>query len=67
MQVAATSLAGKISIIGGGDETDGFSGASKHITDRVGQQLQLIGLESNLIVHNIVMGGTSGALKSSVC
>jgi hypothetical protein len=67
VQVAPASLAGKVGIISGGDEADSFGGASKHITDRVGQNLKFIGFEANLIMDNVVMGGTSRALKSSMC
>ena len=67
VQVATTSLACKVGIIGGRDEADSFGGASKHITDGVGQQLQFIGLESNLVMHNVVVGRTSRALKTPMC
>jgi len=67
MQVASASFAGKVSVVRRGDETDGFGGTGKHITDGVGKHLKLVGLEPYFIVDDVVVGRAGRALKASVC
>lgn len=66
MQVASAPLTSEVSIVCRRDETDSFGGTSKHIADRVGEHLKFISLETNFIMHNVVMGGTCRALESTM-
>ncbi len=66
MQVAPAPLTSEVSIVCRRDEADSFGGTSKHITDGVGEHLKFISLEADLVVYNIVVGGTGRALEATV-
>lgn len=66
MQVATASFTSQISVVRWGDETDRLGGAGKHITDVVGQPLQEVRSEFDLVVDNIVMRWARRALKTAV-
>jgi len=66
VQVRAPTFACKISIVRWGGERDGFGGTSEHVRDRVSESLELVRLESDLIVNDVIVRGADRALKSVV-
>ena len=66
VQVRAPTFACKVSIVGWSSEGDSFGGTGEHVRDRVGESLEQVRLESDLIVDDVVMGGTDCALKTVV-
>lgn len=66
-QVASTTLACEVSIVRRRNQADGFGSPSEHVADRVCENLELVRLEADGIVHDVVVGGTSCALETAVC
>lgn len=66
MQVRTPAFACKVSIVRWSGERDGFGGTGEHVRDRVGESLEQVRLESDLIVDDIVVGGTDCPLKTVV-
>lgn len=67
MDVASAALAGEIGVVGRRNEADGLCGTREQVADRVGQNLKLVGLEPDVIVDDIVVGGAGGSLQAAVC
>jgi len=66
MQVCTSTLARKVSVVRWGGERDGFGSTGEHVRNRVGESLEEVRLESDLIVDDVVVGGTDCALKTVV-
>ena len=66
MQVRTSTFAGKIGIIRGSSERDGFRRTSEHIGDRMGESLESVRPKPDLVVDDIVVSRTNCALKTVV-
>ena len=66
VEVAPSTLARQVGVIGRRDETDRLRGARKHVAYIVRKRLQLVCLESNLIMDDVVMCGLRGPLQTTV-
>lgn len=66
MDVAATSLAGEVGVVGGRNQADSPRGSAEHVGRGVSEALEAIGVEVILVVDDIVMGGAGGALKATM-
>lgn len=66
VQVATASFTSQISVVRRRDETDRLGGTCKHVTDVVGQPLQEVRSELDLVVNDIVVRGTRRPLKTAV-
>lgn len=67
VDVRAATLASKIRVVRGRNEADGFGRTSEEVARGVGERLQLVRLEADVIMHNIVVRRPRGSLKSAVC
>jgi len=66
VQIRAPTFACKISIVRWGGERDGFGCTSEHVRDRVGETLELVRLEPDVIVDDVIVRRTDCALKTVV-
>ena len=66
VQVRTPTFACKVSIVSWSGERDGFGGTGEHVRDRVGESLEQVRLESDLIVDDVIVGGANCALKTVV-
>lgn len=66
-QIASTPFAGDVGIVSRGHEAHSLRRARKHVAERVGEPLDLVRFEPNLIVDDIIVSGPSGALQPAVC
>ena len=60
-------LASDVGVIRGGYQAHGLRRAGKHVAESVGDPLDFVGLEVNLIVADVVVGRASGAMHPAVC
>jgi len=66
VQVSTPTFARKISIVRWSGERDSFGGTGEHVRNCIGESLEQVRLESDLIVDDVVVGGTDCALKTVV-
>jgi hypothetical protein len=67
VEVGTPTFARKIGIIRGGSERNGFCSASEHVRDRMGESLESVRPEPDLVVDDIIVSRTNCALKTVVC
>ena len=66
VDVRAAALARKIRIVRGRDEAHSLGRASKEVARSVGERLQLVRLEANVVVYDVVVRRARGSLESAV-
>jgi len=66
MEVAATSLAGKIGVVGRRSKTDSLGCPREHVAYLVGEVLKQVGRETNVIMDDVVMSRLRRALKAAM-
>ena len=64
--VAPTPLASQVSVVRWRDEADSLGRTGEHVADRVGERLDGVSVETNLVVNNVVVSGTSRALEATM-
>ena len=64
--MAPPALAREIRVVRRRHQADGLGRTRKHITDRIGQVLQLVRAEAYVVVDDIVVGWAGRALEASV-
>lgn len=67
MEIATAALAGQVGVVRRRHQAHGLCRAREHEADGVGQVLELVSLEANVVMDNVVMGGAGRALQSAMC
>lgn len=65
-QIASPTFAGDVGVIRRGHQTHSLCRACKHVAERVGQSLDFVSLEANVVVHDVIVGRARGALQPAV-
>jgi len=65
-KVEAGTEGHQMCVIGGGDDGDGARAAGKGIAQLIAQELQFVSFETMVVIDNVVVGGTAGALDTAM-